>query len=242
MKKENLTNIQLHSAGATVQHISPFEDLVSYVNETEISQAFREEWVIPFYFELNNQSDEWIKKIIQLKPLISEDVILQNLGDFDWRTRSTGSYFAGIKNALQFQEIIGIHLLKSEVCYAGSEYAITLALFNTERSVYYLNLYLEYYLTKPELYFDQGSVITAFKYLDEINSTNHVEKHLKNWENFVTWRNEKQIENLNDLRTLILDKSPELQQRFQEIKPMNLTIDISDFNKSIESLKGIING
>lgn len=242
MKKENLTNIQLHSAGATVQHISPFEDLVSYVNETEISQAFREEWGIPFYFELNNQSDEWIKKIIQLKPLISEDVILQNLGDFDWRTRSTGSYFAGIKNALQFQEIIGIHLLKSEVCYAGSEYAITLALFNTERSVYYLNLYLEYYLTKPELYFDQGSVITAFKYLDEINSTNHVEKHLKNWENFVTWRNEKQIENLNDLRTLILDKSPELQQRFQEIKPMNLTIDISDFNKSIESLKGIING
>ena len=242
MKKENLTNIQLHSAGATVQHISPFEDLVSYVNETEISQAFREEWVIPFYFELNNQSDEWIKKIIQLKPLISEDVILQNLGDFDWRTRSTGSYFAGIKNALQFQEIIGIHLLKSEVCYAGSEYAITLALFNTERSVYYLNLYLEYYLTKPELYIDQGSVITAFKYLDEINSTNHVEKHLKNWENFVTWRNEKQIENLNDLRTLILDKSPELQQRFQEIKPMNLTIDFSDFNKSIESLKGIING
>lgn len=242
MKKENLTNIQLHSAGATVQHISPFEDLVSYVNETEISQAFREEWVIPFYFELNNQSDEWIKKMIQLKPLISEDVILQNLGDFDWRTRSTGSYFAGIKNALQFQEIIGIHLLKSEVCYAGSEYAIALALFNTERSVYYLNLYLEYYLTKPELYFDQCSVITAFKYLDEINSTNHVEKHLKNWENFVTWRNEKQIENLNDLRTLILDKSPELQQRFQEIKPMNLTIDISDFNKSIESLKGIIKG
>jgi hypothetical protein len=101
------------------------------------------------------------------------------LGDFDWRTRSTGSYFAGIKNAVQFQEIIGIHLLKSEVCYAGSEYAITLALFNTERSVYYLNLYLEYYLTKSELYFDQGSAITALKYLDEINNTNHREKHLK---------------------------------------------------------------
>lgn len=242
MKKENLTNIQLHSAGATVQYISPFENLISYVNEIEVSQTFREEWVIPFYFELNNQSDEWIEKMIQLKPLISEDVILQNLGDFDWRTRSTGSYFAGIKNAVQFQDIIGIHLLKSEVCYAGSEYAITLASFNTERSVYYLNLYLDYYLTKPEFYFDQGSVITALKYLDEINNTNHTEKHLKNWENFVTWRNEKQIENLNDLRPVILDKSPELQQRFQEVKPMNSNIDISDFHKSIESLKGIING
>jgi hypothetical protein len=242
MKKENLTNMQLHSAGATVQHISPFEDLISYVNETEISQTFREEWVIPFYFELNNQSDEWIEKMIELKPQINETIILQNLGDFDWRTRSTGSYFAGIKNAVQFQDIIGIHLLKSEVCYASSEYAITLASFNTERSVNYLNLYLEYYLTKPECYFDQSSVITALKYLDEINNTNHTEKHLKNWENFVIWRNEKQIENLNDLRPLILDKSSELQQRFQEIKPMNSNIDISDFHKSIESLNRIVNG
>ncbi|TSJ40154.1 DUF6000 family protein [Fluviicola chungangensis] len=242
MKKENLTNIHLHSAGATIQHKSPFEDLISYTNETNLSQEFREEWVIPFYFELNNQSDEWIKKMIELKPQINENIILQNLGDFDWRIRSTGSYFAGIKKAIQFQEIIGIHLLKSEVCYAGSEYAITLASFNTKRSVYYLNLYLEYYLTKPELYFDQGSVITALKYLDEINNTNNTEKHLKNWESLVIWRNEKQIENLNNLKKLIPDKNLELEQQIQEIKPMDTNIVISNFHKSIESLKRIING
>lgn len=62
MKKENLTDLQLYSAGATVRHISPFENLISYVNEIEISQTFRDEWVIPFYFELNNKSDEWVKK------------------------------------------------------------------------------------------------------------------------------------------------------------------------------------
>src|SRR5690606_22239943 len=107
--------------------------------------------------------------------------------------------------------IIGIHLLKSEVCYAGSEYAITLASFNSERSVYYLNQYLEYYLTKPELYFDQGSVIIALKYLDELNSTNNTEKHLRNWESFIIWRNEKQIRDLNDLKKMIPDKSEELE-------------------------------
>jgi hypothetical protein len=240
MKKENLTNIQLHSAGATVQNKSPFEDLVSYVNETQISQTFREEWVIPFYFELNNQSNEWIEKMIQLKPQITENIILQNLGDFDWRTRSTGSYFAGMKRAVQFQEIIGIHLLKSEVCYAGSEYAITLASFNTERSVYYLNLYLEYYLTKPELYFDQDSVITALKYLDEINNTNHTEKHLRNWEHFLIWREEKQITNLKNLKEMIPDKSGEIEKQIQELKPMN--IDTTDFHKLIKSLNRIING
>ena len=52
MKKENLSDIQLHSAGATVRHKNPFEELTSYVNEVEITQGFREVWVIPFYFEL----------------------------------------------------------------------------------------------------------------------------------------------------------------------------------------------
>ncbi len=242
MKKENLTNMQLHSAGATVQHISPFEDFVSYTNETEISQEFREEWVIPFYFELNNRSDEWIEKMIELKPQINETIILQNLGDFDWRTRSTGSYFAGIKKVIQFQEIIGIHLLKSEVCYAGSIYAITLASFNTERSVYYLNLYLEYYLTKPELYFDQGSALIALRYLDELNSTNNTDKHLRNWEKLMIWRKEKQIRNLNDLKKMIPDKSEELEKQIQELKPINTNIDTTDFRKSIESLNRIVNG
>jgi len=242
MKKESLTDIQLHSAGATVQHKSPFENLVSYTNETEISQEFREKWVIPFYFELNNQSDEWIEKMIQLKPQINENIILQNLGDFDWRTRSTGSYFAGIKKAVHLEKTIGTHLLKSEVCYSGSEYAITLASFNTEHSVYCFNLYLEYYLTKPELYFDQGSVMTALQYLDEINNTNHTEKHLKNWEDFIFWRNQKQIKDLNNLKQTFPDNGEDLEKHIQELKPMNTTIDTVYFHQSIESLNRIVNG
>jgi hypothetical protein len=244
MKKENLTNIQLHSAGGTVQHKSPFEDLVSYTNETEVSEEFRKKWVIPFYFELQNRSDEWIEKMIELKPQINESIILQNLGDFNWRSRSTGSYFAGIKNTIHLEKIIGTHLLKSEVCYAGSQYAITLASFNTENSFYYLNLYLEYYLTKPELYFDQGSVIIALKYLDEVNNTNNTEKHLGNWESFMIWRNEKQIRNLNDLKKMIPDKNEEIEKQIQELKPMNIDmkIDTADFHKSIELLNRIVNG
>jgi hypothetical protein len=242
MKKENLSNIQLHSAGATVQHKSPYEDFISYVNETEISQTYREEWVIPFYFELNNQSDEWVEKMIQLKPQINEQIILQNLGDFDWRTRSTGSYFAGITKAVHLEKIIGTHLLKSEVCYAGSNYTTTLALFNTEHSVYCFNLYLKYYLTKPELYFDQGSVMTALKYLDELNNTNHTEKHLKNWEDLISWRIQKQIKDLNNLKQMFPDKSEDLEKHIQELKPMNTSINTVYFHKSIESLNRIVNG
>ncbi|MDH4473670.1 MAG: DUF6000 family protein [Fluviicola sp.] len=242
MKKENLSSIQLHSAGAIIQHKSHFEDLVTHVNETEISQTFREEWVIPFYLERNNQSEEWIKKMIQLKPKISEDIILQNLGDFNWRTRSTGSYFACIKKATHLEKIIGTHLLKSEVCYAGSEYALTLASFNTEHSVSCFNFYLEYYLTKPELYFDQGSVITALKYLDEINNTDQTEKHLKNWEDLINWRNQKQFENLEHLKKMIPDKIEDLEKQIQALKPTTTIIETAYIHKAIESLTRIING
>ncbi|WP_264792515.1 DUF6000 family protein [Aureispira anguillae] len=242
MKKENLSDIQLHSAGATVRHKSPFEDLDSYVNDVEISQEFREKWVIPFYFELNNQSDEWINRIIELKPKINEEIILQNLGNFDWRTRSTGSYFAAVKKSTHLEEIIGTHLLKSEVCYAGSEYALTLASFNTSKSVGYFDKYLEFYLKQPQLYFDQSSVITAMKYLDEVNNTNNTEKHLKNWRDFLLWRDKAQLENLKNLKNIVPDKSEEIDKQIKELEPQNSSIDTEYFHQSIESINRISNG
>jgi tetratricopeptide (TPR) repeat protein len=241
MEKENLTDIQLHSAGATVRHNNPFEELVSYVNEVEITQGFREEWVIPFYFELNNKSDEWIEKMIQLKSKINEEIILQNLGDFDWRTRSTGSYFAAIKKSTHLENIIGTHLLKSEVCYAGSEYALTLASFNTPKSVDFFDRYLQYYLKQPQLYFDQGSVITALKYLDEVNKTNNTEKHLKNWQDCLLWRDKAQVENLKNLKNIVPEKSEDIDKQIEELKPQDSSIDTDNFHQSIESLNRIIN-
>ncbi len=240
MKKENLTDIQLHSAGATNRHKNPFEDLISYVNEVEITQGFREEWVIPFYFELNNKSDEWIEKMIHLKPKINEEIILQNLGDFDWRTRSTGSYFAAIKKSTHLENIIGTHLLKSEVCYAGSGYALTLASFNTSQAVDFFDRYLEYYLKQPQLYFDQGSVITALKYLDEINNTKNTEKHLKNWEDCLLWRDKAQVENLKIIKNIIPDKSEDIDKQIEELKHQDASIDTEHFHQSIKSLNRII--
>jgi hypothetical protein len=242
MKKENLSDIQLHSAGATVRHKSPFENLDSYANEVEITQELREEWVIPIYFELNNQSDEWVQKMVLLKSKITEDIILQNLGDFDWRTRSTGSYFASIKQSKHLEDIIGTHLLKSEVCYAGSQYALTIASFNTAKSADYFDRYLKYYLKRPDLYFDQEDVMTALKYLDEVNKTNNLEKHLNNWEECLNWRHQDQINNLNNLKNIVPNKIEEIEKQIQELEPQESIIDTEYFHESIESLNKIING
>ena len=132
--KKKLSGIEMHSAGATIRH-KGFNELPVYKYEVEIDQVFIEKWVKPFYFNLNRNTEEWIFKMIDLKPEITDEVILINLGDFNWRTRSTGAYFAALKGEKKFTEIIGNHLLKSEVCFAGSQYAVTLASFNTKQSI-----------------------------------------------------------------------------------------------------------
>jgi len=107
--------------------------------------------------------------------------------------RQTGAFFSAICDKKEFTEIIGTHLLKSEVCYAGMEYAKTLASFNTEEAISYLEKYLNYYLLKKDLEFDQKPVMIALKYLDEINGTNKIENHLDNWEYFISDKRESQL-------------------------------------------------
>lgn len=176
--------IRLHSAGATIRHKSPFEELESYKNQIAIDQSFREEWVIPFYFGLSRNDEEWINKIAKLYPKISDEIILKNLGDSNWRTRSTGAFFAAVKDKREYIEIIGTHLIKSEVCYAGRTYAKVLAYFNDEKGNEYLEKYLEYYLKQKHLYFDQGDVFQAVKYLDELNGTNKLDKYMDDWKEY----------------------------------------------------------
>lgn len=177
-------DLRLHIAGATVRHKSPFEKLKCYKNEIEIDQPFRVEWVIPFYSRLHKYDEEWVTQIAKLYSKISDEVILKNLGDFNWRTRSTGAYFAAVKDKREYIEIIGTHLIKSEVCYAGRTYAKVLAYFNDEKGNKYLERYLEYYLQQKDLYFDQDAVFQAVKYLDEINGTSRLDKFVNDWKEY----------------------------------------------------------
>jgi len=126
-------------------------------------------------------NSNWIDQIKEIKSEITKDVCLNLLGDFNWRTRLVGSYFSAVKDYRELIDIIGTHLLKSEVCCVGHIYALTLAFFNDKECIQYLNRYLEYYLTKPSLYFDQKYVMEAVLYLDKVNSTDYFSGHLDNW-------------------------------------------------------------
>lgn len=168
-----------------------FPELKAYKNDFELPREFVQTWVRPFYGNIGSDDEEWTALLQKSKRHITEEVVMHLLGDYNWRARQTGAYFAAIKNFGHLADIIGVQLLKSELTYAGKVYAWVLAYFNTPETVNYLDKYLEYYLLQPELWFDQHDVINALYYLDKVNGTNKVEKHLANWKTFLknkpTW-------------------------------------------------------
>jgi hypothetical protein len=185
-----------HSAGGTMPHGTPFETLVTHKNPEALTDAFVNKWVVPFYLKIGSHPDaDWIEAIQAIKPKLTQEICLQLLGDFNWRTRLVGAYFAAIKNYRELTDIIGTQLLKSEVCCVGHIYALTLASFNDEDSIQYINRYLDYYLTKPTLYYDQQRLMEALLFLDATNGTHYFSRHLDNWKTFTEVR--KHLEERN---------------------------------------------
>lgn len=186
MDPQKLDPVQLHVAGATVRHQSPFGELSPYRNETALTQEFLREWVFPYYMKVGNLDAGWKEEVRASKSRFTPDVIRQLLGDFNWRTRITGAFFAAVNGNIEFLDEIGIHLLRSEVCYAGEVYCLALAYWNTSQSVWYLNQYLDHYLRQPDLWFDQAHALVALMYLDRINGTQEASRHQLAWQNFVS--------------------------------------------------------
>jgi len=179
-------DIKMHVAGATVRHETPFEKLLALKNDSDLSREFINYWVSPYYMNIGGTDEAWVKRLADLKDELTDDVILKCLGDFNWRTRQTGAYFAGLINNPKFIDAIGVHLLKSEVCYAGSVYCWVLAFFNTPACIEYLNKYLDYYLKQKDLWFDQAHAMEAILYTDKINGTNYYDVHKNNWFEFIS--------------------------------------------------------
>jgi hypothetical protein len=129
---------------------------------------------------ISNSDEETIAKFAAAAKEITPEIVKQLLGDFDWRPRIVGAYFAAINGYSELKDVIGIHLLKSEVCYAGYGYALALAVFADEKSKTYLALYLDYYLKRKDLWFDQGDVLAALFSID----ANEADNYLHKWNGF----------------------------------------------------------
>lgn len=175
--------IELHISGATVQHRNPFENLVVPRNESEFSDKFIDRWIAPFCMtNLANCDSASINLFAKAAKEIDIGIVKDLLSEFDWRPRIVGAYFAAINKYSQLENLIGTHLLKSEVCYAGEGYCLALATFGTATSQTFLKSYLDYYLEQKDLWFDQAIAYAALNYLDPVSAVGFSGK----WESFTT--------------------------------------------------------
>jgi hypothetical protein len=177
----------------------------------ELPRVFIEKWIVPFYHSSIADDVQFDNNFKAVKNDLTSEIVKDLLGFFDWRSRIVGATFAALMDYREFEEIIGIHLLKSEVCYAAKGYCIALAYFNSDTSIDFLKKYLDYYLTKNDLWYDQNHGMAAIIWLDKINNTKILDGYMDQWKSFVI-----------DKPNLKLDSSIEyfnnIMIRLQEIK------------------------
>lgn len=185
MEESLRKRMELHFAGATVRHRSPFASLTVPDSMVTPDERFIQTWVAPFYMSGIRDPERFRSQYLPLREEVNPDLISSLLTWFNWRSRIVGAYFAGIEELKQFTDHIGRLLLRSDVCYAGEGYALALASFNTDKAIVYLTKYLDYYLTRKDLWFDQGSVMAALAYLDTVNETSLLAGYVSKWEDYV---------------------------------------------------------
>jgi hypothetical protein len=83
-----------------------------------------------------------------------------------WRERRTAAWLIAVSGRTEFRERLGELLLASEVCCAGLAYCVALASFGTPDDADLLANYLDRYLQRPDLDYDQAVAMGALLYID----------------------------------------------------------------------------
>jgi hypothetical protein len=175
-----------HVRGQIVIHKSPFSDIEVPQVEEALSEAEYEEWVIPICrVSFRSNDAEFLAALRKVYARISVGRIEQLLSEFDWRPRLTGAFLSALRGITSVEDQIGRLLLRSDLCYAGKAYCMALASFNSPIGLSFLERYLDYYLTRPDLDYDQGVAIGAIAYLDQQNGTDVLAKFRTKWDSYV---------------------------------------------------------
>ncbi|MFJ3864086.1 DUF6000 family protein [Streptomyces nigra] len=104
------------------------------------------------------------------------DAELEALLGYEWRSRLTAAWLIGVDRRDRFRERIGDLLLASEVCFSGSAYCFALARFGTHADAEILTAYLDRYLPRTDLRYDQHAALGALLRLDARLGTHHADR------------------------------------------------------------------
>lgn len=103
---------------------------------------------------------------------------LDTLLDRGWRERKTAAWLVAVAGRSEFRDRLGELLLASEGPYAGQAYCVALAVFGTRADADLLVAYLDRYLRRPDLYYDQTAALGALLLLDAKLGADHAARFL----------------------------------------------------------------
>ena len=96
----------------------------------------------------------------------------------NWRSRLVAAYLIGFDRRTRFRQIIGDLLLDSEVCFSGQGYCFALAAFGDHPDAEILTAYLDRYLPRLDLRYDQHWALGALRCVDLRLGTSHADRYL----------------------------------------------------------------
>ncbi|MHC3474319.1 DUF6000 family protein [Streptomyces sp. 7R007] len=103
---------------------------------------------------------------------------LATLLDGGWRERKTAAWLAAVAGRSGFRDRLGELLLASAGPYAGQAYCAALACFGTRADADLLAAYLDHYLRRPDLCYDQTAALGALLLLDAKLGADHTSRFL----------------------------------------------------------------
>ncbi|MFC9388135.1 DUF6000 family protein [Streptomyces venezuelae] len=178
-----VTGVAAHSAGAVGRVVlrDPREGDHPHVIERYVT--VRDEGR-PRYMELKGGRYLWpdqpprhrFARLVTEDAAAITDAELDALLAYEWRSRFTAAWLIGVDRRASFRDRIGELLLAGEVCFAGAGYAFALARLGTRADAELLAAYLDRYLPRTELRYDQAPVLGALLRLDAGLGTSYAER------------------------------------------------------------------
>lgn len=179
-----------HIRGQSITHENPFSSIEVPSSPDSLTNAEYKKWVMTFAFPTyaRDLEDLLAPKLKRSFVKITPELITRLLTYPDWYSHSAGAFLATLKRVTTLEEHLGRLLLRSDYCFVGKTYCTALVEFNSPSSIEYLSKYLNFYLTRPDLEFNQGDAMGALALLDEKNGTSNIDAFRSKWNEFASVR------------------------------------------------------
>jgi hypothetical protein len=121
----------------------------------------------------------FLRELAEAAGQITDTELEVLLDDGGWRERKTAAWFIAVTGRNQFRDKLGSLLLASEGPKAGRAYCMALTCLGTEADAAHLIAYLDRYLVRPDLNYDQPEALGALLCLDEALGTGHTTRFVE---------------------------------------------------------------